>query len=83
MPQEFDATLKLLLEEYLEDYRAALRAQFGLRLGGAIRVIDADVSTVTARADKVYLVEGPPRSLLNLEPMTGPEPELPHRKKSS
>jgi hypothetical protein len=77
--RRFDATIKDLLEEFLPDYRAAIRDQFGWALSGAMRVIDADVSTISASADKVCLVEGPPRSLLDLEPQTGPDAELPER----
>src|SRR5712691_9912969 len=77
--RQFDATLKKLLEEFLPDYRAAIRDQLGFALSGAMRVIDADVSTISASADKVCLVEGPPQSLLDLEPQTGPDAELPER----
>jgi hypothetical protein len=76
---QFDATLKDLLEEFSPDYLAAIRDRFGLSLGGAVRVIDADVSTISASADKVCLIEGPPRLLLDLEPQTGPDAELPER----
>jgi predicted transposase YdaD len=79
MHYQFDATLKDLLEEFLPDYRAAIRDQFGLALGGAVRAIDADVSTISASADKVCLIEGPPRLLLDLEPQSGPDAELPQR----
>jgi hypothetical protein len=79
MRHRFDATLKDLLEEFLPDYLAAIRNRFGLALSGAARVIDADVSTISASADKVCLVEGPPQSLLDFEPQAGPDAELPER----
>jgi hypothetical protein len=79
MHQQFDATLKDLLEEFLPDYLVPIRDQFGLTVRGAVRVIDADVSTVSASADKVCLLEGPPQCLLDLEPQTGPDAALPHR----
>lgn len=59
MRHEFDATLKDLVEEFLPDYLVTIRDLLGLGLSGAVRVIDADVSTVSASADKVCLVEGP------------------------
>src|SRR5260370_4262157 len=79
MHYQFDATLKDLLEEFSPDYLAAIRDRFRLSLGGAVRVIDADVSTISASADKVCLIEGPPRLLLDLEPQSGPDAELPER----
>ncbi len=44
-----------------------------------MHVIEADVSTISASADKVCLIEGPPRLLLDLEPQSGPDAELPER----
>src|SRR5260370_29324126 len=79
MHRKLDATLKALLDEFLPDYLAPIRDRFGWALTGRVRVVDADVSTVSASADKVCLVEGPPRSLLNLEPQTGPDAEFPER----
>lgn len=55
MAKEFDATLKDLLEAGPADWLTWLRGTPGKQ----VRLIDADVSTVTAAADKVLWVEDP------------------------
>jgi hypothetical protein len=52
MPKHFDAVLKHLVETYPTSWVAVA----GLSVAGAVDVIDADVSTVTAGADKVIRV---------------------------
>ena len=54
MPQPFDATTKDLVEMHPEDWLAYL----GLPRA-AVEVVDADVSTVSAAADKVLRVLEP------------------------
>src|SRR5258708_26315459 len=53
MAQPFDITLKHLLESHPAD---CLRLA-GLRTGAAIDVIDADLATVMAEADKVFRIK--------------------------
>ena len=61
MSHPFDAILKHLPEDYPQDW-----ARFaGIR--APVAVIDADVSTVTAAADKVLWIEQRVPSILHLE----------------
>ena len=72
MAKTYDAILKHLVEAY----PAAWLAGVGWPTAGPVRVIDADVSTVTAGADKVICVEGEPSWLMHLELQAGPDMEL-------
>jgi predicted transposase YdaD len=71
MPKPYDASTKHLLETRPEDWLEYL----GLPRG-AVELINADLSTVTAAADKVMRVLGPPSWLAHVEPQAGPDPEL-------
>jgi hypothetical protein len=51
----FDASLKDVIEVHAADWAPLLGASHAKK----VRVIDADVSTVTAAADKALLVEKP------------------------
>ncbi|OWK39741.1 hypothetical protein [Fimbriiglobus ruber] len=64
MSKPFDATSKDLLET---DPAGWVRYLTRADPQGAVRVVDADVSTVTADADKVIRVDGPTPGLLHLE----------------
>src|SRR5205823_5585325 len=75
MPQPFDATTKDLVETHPEDWLEYL----GLRRA-AVEVVDADVSTVTAAADKVLRVLEPDPWLMHLELQASRDRELPDRK---
>jgi len=72
MAKTYDAVLKHLVEAY----PAAWLAGVGWPTIGPVRVIDADVSTVTAGADKVLRVEEKPPWLMHLELQAGPDMEL-------
>ena len=72
MAKTYDAILKHLVEAY----PAAWLAGVGWPTAGPVRVIDADVSTVTPGADKVICVEGEPSWLMHLELQAGPDMEL-------
>ena len=61
MSQRFDAILKHLPEEYPEDW-----ARF-VGVSAPVSVIDANVSTVTAAADKVLRVDAPEPWILHWE----------------
>jgi predicted transposase YdaD len=74
MPKPFDATLKGMLEQSPGDWAAL--AGFPRK---AVRVVDADVSSVSGAADKVLLVEDEPEWLLHFEFQTGPDQTLPQR----
>lgn len=74
MPKPFDATLKAMLEASPDDWPVLAgypRAE--------TRVIDADVSTFTAAADKVLRVRGSPDWIMHVEFQAGPDAFLPRR----
>jgi predicted transposase YdaD len=71
----FDASLKELIEVRPADWNSYL----GLSPARRVRVIEADVSTVTAQADKVLLVGGAHPFLLHLELQTGYDDDLADR----
>jgi hypothetical protein len=54
-------------------------AYLGIHPQGAVEVIDSDLSTVTAEADKVYRVSGPEPYLVHVEMQTSPDTTLPRR----
>src|SRR6266852_5467393 len=72
MERRFDATLKSLLEDAPDDWP---------RLVGVadphVRVIDADISTISGAADKVLRLHGPPPSILHFEFQSGPDASIP------
>jgi len=72
MSKTFDAILKHLVEAY----PAAWAAAVGLLTDAPLRVIDADVSTVSGGADKVIRVEAANPWLFHLELQTGPDTSL-------
>ncbi len=63
MAKPFDAVLKHLVEAYPSAWLAAV----GWPTSGPVRVIDADVSTVTAGADKVLWVDETPPWVTHLD----------------
>src|SRR5690349_13624570 len=63
MPGPFDTTTKYLVQTYPQDWLELL----GLANSGDIEVIDADLSTVTAEADKIIRLSAPEPWLLHLE----------------
>ena len=63
MSKPFDATLKHLPEVYPQHWARLV----GVPVSAPVAVIDADVSTVTAAADKVLRVDEPDPWLLHLE----------------
>jgi hypothetical protein len=67
MAKRYDATVKQLVEARPEDWLALL----GIPLTGPARIVDADLSSITAAADKVILVEGSQPFLVHLEFQTG------------
>jgi hypothetical protein len=65
--KRFDASLKHLFETYPQDWLAYLRPHLGVPSAGPAKLIDSDVSTVSAAADKVLHVGGRESWLLHLE----------------
>ena len=75
MSHPFDATTKYLIGDRLPDW-LALSSR---RADGPVTVIDSDLATVTAAADRVLRIDGPEPWLLHLEPHTYRDPTLPAR----
>jgi predicted transposase YdaD len=65
--KRFDASLKHLLETYPQDWLAYLLSHLDLTSAGPAKLIDSDVSTVSAAVDKVLRVGGRKPWLLHLE----------------
>jgi hypothetical protein len=64
MAKPFDAGVRVLIEQYLPDWLAIAprKAQ------GPVRVIDSDLSTISAEADKLLYIDDPQPWILHLEP---------------
>jgi predicted transposase YdaD len=75
VPKPYDATTKFLVEGFPADW---LRFA-GLGPIGRVDVIDANLSTITAEADKVLRVDGPEPWLAHVELQTSHEGHLPRR----
>ncbi len=75
MSKPYDATVKDLIEKYPADWLPLA----GVRTSAPIDVIDADVSTVTAAADKVLRIREAQPWLLHLELQSSHETELAER----
>lgn len=75
MSKPYDAATKALIEQRPEDWLVLA----GLRARGAVRVMDADLSTVTSLADKVIWVEDDPAWLLEIELQSSRDVDLPIR----
>jgi predicted transposase YdaD len=75
VPKPYDATTKFLVEGFPADWLAFA----GLGPVGPVDVIDANLSTITAEADKVLRVGGPEPWLAHVELQTSHEAHLPRR----
>src|SRR6266508_4531159 len=75
MATPFDATTKQLVEAYPDSWLVYL----GLQPAGPVAVVDADLATVTAEADKVLRVDAPAPWLLHLEFQTSADRALAQR----
>jgi predicted transposase YdaD len=75
MPGKFDASAKFLVETYPADWLAYL----GIALTDTVEVLGADLSTVSAEADKVVLVTGPSPWLVHLEFQSSYDPTMGRR----
>ncbi len=72
MERRFDATLKSLLEDSPDDWPRLL----GIA-DRHVRVIDADISTISGAADKVLRLRGPSASILHFDFQSGPDASIP------
>ena len=63
VPKPFDAATKELLEKHP---RAWLELLLGRSLG-EVRVVDADLSTITSEADKILVIEEPAPWVVHVE----------------
>ena len=75
MPKPYDATTKFLVEGFPADWLALA----GLTPSGRVEVVDANLSTITAEADKVLRVAGPDPWLSHVEFQASHEGHLPRR----
>jgi predicted transposase YdaD len=75
VPKPYDATTKFLVEGFPADWLAFA----GLGPIERVDVIDANLSTITAEADKVFRVAGPEPWLAHVELQTSHEAHLPRR----
>jgi hypothetical protein len=75
MSKEYDALTRMLLESHPADWLAL----FGLGGGAPVRVVNSDLSTLTAEADKVLLVEAPQPWIVHVELQSTYKADLPER----
>lgn len=75
MAKDYDSTTRDLLVAYPEPWLEFA----GVRPDGPVRVVDANLSTVTAEADKVFRIEGPSPYVVHLELQTRADRSLPRR----
>ena len=75
MSHRYDASTKYLLEVRLADWLSLC----GRSTEAPVKIIDAEVSTVTAAADRVLRVEEEQPWLLHVELQSGRDPDLPSR----
>lgn len=73
--KRFDSLTRPLLENHPLDWLAL----FGLASGERVSVVDSNLSTITAEADKVLLVEAPERWIVHVEVQSTYQSELPQR----
>jgi hypothetical protein len=59
----FDVATKELVWDGPSDWLE----RFGLKVGGPVELIDTDITTLTAAADKVIKVGGPEQYIVNIE----------------
>jgi predicted transposase YdaD len=75
MANDYDSTTRDLLVAYPEPWLEFA----GVRPDGPVHVVDANLSTVTAEADKVFRVDGPAPFVVHLEFQTSADRSLPRR----
>ncbi len=75
LAKPFDATLKELVESYPDDWLAVL----GITPAGPVRLIDADLSTITTQADKIMRIDAPKPWLMHIDLQASRDPTLDRR----
>lgn len=75
MAKPYDSGVRVLIEQYLPDWLALAPR----KPQGPVRVIDSDLSTITAEADKLLYVEDPRAWILHLEPQANWDGDLEKR----
>jgi predicted transposase YdaD len=75
MAKRFDVTLKTLVNAHPTDWLAFA----GLPVGTAVAVLEAELSTISAAADKVIRVESPDPYIAHLEFQSGQDQNLDRR----
>ena len=75
MAKDYDASMRMLLENHPADWLTL----FGLGGGAPVQVVNSDLSTITAEADKVLLVEGPEPWIVHVEIQTSYKTDVPER----
>ena len=63
MAKQYDICMKVLVEQHLPDWLTLVPR----KPIGPVRIIDSDLATVTAEADKVLLIEDPLPWVLHVE----------------
>lgn len=72
MPHPYDASTKYLVQDRLADWLPLC----GRTTTARLEVIDADLATVTAAADRVLRVDDDPAWLMHLELQSSRDPDL-------
>ncbi len=75
MAKPFDAGVRVLIDQYLPDWLTISSRSSR----GTVRVIDSDLSTITAEADKLLFVDDPRPWILHLEPQANWDGKLEDR----
>jgi len=79
MSKPFDATLKELIDNNPDDWVRLSARSLGLPNGIKAEAINADLSTVSPQADKLFRLSGPVDALLHLEIQSSWDATLPDR----
>jgi hypothetical protein len=75
----FDVTLKQLVDAFAADWVAWLGPRLGLPPGATVEPLDADLSTVSPQADKLFRLTGAAAGLVHLELQASWEDDLADR----
>jgi hypothetical protein len=79
MAKQYDAALKHLIDAFADDWGVFLCAQLGLPAGCRAELIEADLSTVSAQADKLFRVTGPLEEYIHFGLESGWAGDIPGR----
>lgn len=79
MSRPFDATLKELLDAFSADWVSWIAPQIGLPADVQVEPVDADLSTISPEADKIFRLCPPQDGFLHLEPQSSWDETAPSR----